>query len=251
MEKAFLKGCLAEGLSLEAIGERVERHPSTVSYWLKKYGLSPAGRTRHAPKCNVDQMRLRELVQEGASIRRMAEEFDAGYSTVRYWLDRLGLETDRMVRNQEARRARSAGLRKAYLRCPRHGHTAFFMRQEGGFRCAKCSSAAVSERRRQVKRKLVEEAGGKCVICGFSEHPAALQFITSIPRPRNFIWLSMGTVGASIGCVPRRKSASCSAQIATQWSRPAQRRSRQGTARVIEAARGSRVAHLIRGSSIW
>lgn len=40
----------------------------------------------------------------------------------------------------------------------------------------KCNIAAVSERRRQVKRQLVEEAGGRCRICGFDEHQAALQF---------------------------------------------------------------------------
>ncbi len=40
MEKEFLESCLAEGLSLEAIGERVGRHPSTVSYWLKKHGIN-------------------------------------------------------------------------------------------------------------------------------------------------------------------------------------------------------------------
>jgi len=31
-------------MSLEAIGERVGKHPSTVSYWLKKHGLSACGR---------------------------------------------------------------------------------------------------------------------------------------------------------------------------------------------------------------
>jgi 5-methylcytosine-specific restriction endonuclease McrA len=186
MEEAFLDDCLADGLSLEAIGERARKHPSTVSYWFKKHGLSPAGRARHAPKGNVDEARLRELVDEGASIRKMAEEFGAGYSTVRYWLARLGLQTDRTARSREAARARDAGLDRAYLRCPKHGHTAFFMRPDSGYRCARCNSAAVSERRRQVKRQLVEEAGGKCTICGFSEHPSALQFHHIDPKTKEF-----------------------------------------------------------------
>jgi transposase-like protein len=124
----------------------------------------------------LDPVRLSELVSQGASIREIAEELDTGYSTIRYWLERLGLETDRMTRVRETKEARELGLRRAYLRCPRHGRTVFFSRPDGGFRCAKCSTSAVSERRRTVKRQLVEEAGGKCLLCGFDEHPAALQF---------------------------------------------------------------------------
>lgn len=176
MDKRFLEECLAKGMSLEAIGRLVSKHPSTVSYWLKKYGLVAAGSGRHSPKGQVDPGRLRELVGEGASLREMAAELGAGYSTIRYWLDRLDLETDRMHRRRESDAARRAGYQRAYLKCPRHGHTAFFARPEGGYRCARCNAAAVSERRRQVKRLLLEEAGGKCRICGFAGHPAALQF---------------------------------------------------------------------------
>lgn len=186
MDKRFLEECLGRGMSLDAIGEKVGRHPSTVSYWLKKHGLVAVGRTRHAPKGEIDRARLQKLVAEGMSIRRIAGELGAGYSTVRYWVGRLGLETDRMVRRREAKAASEAGLRRVYLRCPRHGHTAFFSRQEGGYRCAKCNAAAVSERRRAVKRTLVEEAGGRCVICDFAEHPAALQFHHLDPAKKRF-----------------------------------------------------------------
>ena len=33
------------------------------------------------------------MVEEGATIRAMADDLDAGHSTIRYWLKRLGLET--------------------------------------------------------------------------------------------------------------------------------------------------------------
>jgi transposase len=176
MDKRFLEECLTKGMSLEAIGKLAGKHPSTVSYWLRKHELRARGSDVHAPKGQIDSTRLRELAESGVSIREMANELDAGYSTVRYWLGRLGLETDRMTRQREGRAARQAGLRRAYLKCPTHGHTAFFARPDGGFRCARCNTASVSKRRREVKRRLVEEAGGKCGICGFAEHPAALQF---------------------------------------------------------------------------
>ena len=39
MEKEMLERFLAEGFSLERIGEQVGKDPSTVGYWLKKHGL--------------------------------------------------------------------------------------------------------------------------------------------------------------------------------------------------------------------
>lgn len=186
MKRRFLEECLSRGLSLEAIGELVGKHPSTVSYWLKKYGLAANGAERHSPNGAVDPTRAAGMIEQGFSIREIAAEFGVGYSTMRYWLQRLGLETDRSVRRREGERARKAGLQKAYLKCPRHGHTTFFARQEGGFRCGKCNAAAVSERRREVKRRLVREAGGRCKICDFAEHPAALQFHHVDPATKEF-----------------------------------------------------------------
>jgi transposase-like protein len=134
----------------------------------------------------IEAARLRQLVAEDISIREMAKDLGVAYSTIRYWLKKLGLETNRSVRLKEGKAAHSAGLRRAYLRCPKHGRTAFLCRSDGGFRCAKCSTCAVSERRRRVKRQLVEEAGGECKLCGFDEHPAALQFHHLIPAGKAF-----------------------------------------------------------------
>jgi transposase len=186
VEKSFLEERLAEGMSLDAIGEVVGRHPSTVSYWLKKYGLEAGGSTRHSPKGAVDRGLLRQRVAEGKSIREIADELGAGYSTVRYWIRREGLETERSMRRKESEAAAEAGRQRTYLRCARHGHTTFFLRPDGGFRCVKCNIAAVSERRRQVKRTLVDEAGGCCQLCGFKEHQAALQFHHVDPSEKSF-----------------------------------------------------------------
>lgn len=195
---------LAKGMSLEAIGREVGKHPSTVSYWLKKHGLSAVGAERHSPSGAIDPDRVAELVDQGASIRAMAEEFGVGYSTMRYWLKRLKLETARSVRKAEGERAQQDGLRRTYLRCPEHGHTAFYARTEGGYRCAKCNARAVAERRRQVKRTLVEEAGGCCCICGFRKHPAALHFHHVDPSTKKF---HLAQMGASRGIARMRAEA--------------------------------------------
>jgi ribosomal protein S27AE len=184
MEKGLLEECLAEGRSLEAIGKRVGKHESTISYWLKKHGLEASGREVHAPNGKVDPQHLRSLAEGGASIQEMGE--GVGRTTVRYWLRKLKLETQRSVRLRETRAERENGLKRTYSRCPRHGHTAFYARPDGGFRCGRCRSEAVSKRRRSVKKKLVEEAGGRCVLCGFDQHPAALQFHHLDPSTKSF-----------------------------------------------------------------
>jgi transposase len=186
MDKRFLEDCLAKGMSLEAIGKSVGKHPSTIGYWLKKHGLVAIRQAQHAPRGEVDPDRLRELVEDGVSIRKMADDLGAGCSTIRYWLKRLDLETEGSMRHREREAARRAGLRRTYLRCQKHGHTAFFERPDGGFRCAKCNTMAVSERRRRVKRQLVDEAGGSCRLCGFAEHPVALQFHHRDPSTKSF-----------------------------------------------------------------
>ena len=208
MDKRFLEDCLARQMSLEAIGEAVGKHPSTVSYWLKKHGLTAVGQKRHTPNGAVDPARVPKLVEEGASIRTMAEEFGVGYPTMRYWLRRLKLETERSVRKREGERARAAGLRRTHLRCPRHGRTAFYARPEGGYRCAKCNTGAVSERRRQMKRLLVKEAGGCCMACGFAEHASALHFHHVDPSTKEFHLSPPGRISeywsdASGGCEVR------------------------------------------------
>ena len=207
MQKEFLEECLGEGLSLEAIGRRVGKHESTVSYWLKKHGLVAAGSEVHAPNGKVDQQQLRTLTEAGASIQEMGEALDVGRTTVRYWLRKLGLETQRSSRLRETRAACEEGLMRTYSRCPKHGHTAFYARPDGGFRCGRCRSEAVSRRRRLVKKKLVEEAGGRCVLCGFDQHPAALQFHHLDPSSKLF---QLGEGGLTRGIEKcRAEAAKC------------------------------------------
>jgi DNA-binding transcriptional ArsR family regulator len=182
MEKRFLEGCLAKGMSLEAIGRQVGKHPSTVSYWLKKHGLAAVGRVRHSPKGKIEQGQPRRMVADGFSIAVIATELDVSKSTVRYWLRRLGLQTRRATNSSGA--AVQGGVTMA---CPKHGLTTFHARSDGGgYRCGKCSSLAVMNRRRKIKRLLVTESGGKCSICGFAGHPAALQFHHRDPKQKDF-----------------------------------------------------------------
>jgi DNA-binding CsgD family transcriptional regulator len=176
MRKEELRGYLAEGLSLAEIGKSVGRAPSTVSYHLKKHGLRPVNQGKHANKGPISREELQALVKGGATLREMAAELDRSVATIRHWLKKYGLVVDGSRRRALAKEARRTGQRYATLDCEHHGLAKFVLEGRGYFRCVQCRKERVSEWRRQVKRRLVAEAGGACLICGYDKCLAALEF---------------------------------------------------------------------------
>ncbi len=182
VERAQLEHFLEDGLSLAEIGRRTGRHESTVAYWIAQHGLEPNGRERHAAKGAIRRERLEELVNEGLSTAQIAGVVGRTPTTTRHWLREYGLRT----RWTERRRAAKEGRRELTLVCERHGVTTFRLGGNGGYRCAKCNSDAVSKRRRRIKQILVEEAGGACRLCGYDRCMAALEFHHVAPTDKRF-----------------------------------------------------------------
>ncbi len=178
-----LAAWVAEGMSLERIGRLAGRHPSTVSYWLGKYGLSAPGRERHAARGPIDRAELETLVAGGASIAEIGERLGRGTSSVRHWLARYGLETSATSRRRAALNATS---NRQELVCRVHGATQFRLDSQGYFKCLRCRAEAVTRRRRRVKAILVAEAGGACAICGYDRWPGALHFHHRDPASKRF-----------------------------------------------------------------
>jgi transposase len=187
MEREWLRTQLEAGRSIESIAREVGRHPSTVAYWVGKHGLRSTHASRHATKGGLDREALAALVADGLSGRQIAKRLEVSQATVRHWLLKYGLETERTVR----RRLRGTALTEqggtdAIAFCPRHGTTRFRRRAEGGWRCLKCRAEAVIARRRSVKATLVTEAGGGCALCGYDRCMAALQFHHIDPTGKHF-----------------------------------------------------------------
>ena len=187
MERSFLEAGIAEGKSLAELGREAGKHPSTVAYWIKRYRLTASGADRHSPRGGLATDQLAPLVQRGLTIRQIAEELDRSFSTVRYWLARYGLETDRGNRRALRRAARAEGRTRVLLECRHHGVGEFHLERSGRFRCVRCRIDAVMKRRRKMKKILVEEAGGSCRICGYDRCLAALQFHHLDPRQKRFV----------------------------------------------------------------
>jgi transposase len=179
MDRASLQGFLSQGLSLAEIGRRFGLHEATVGYWVKRHGLEAANRERHVARGGIAKEELEALVEAGMSIAQIAEAVARSKGTVRHWLMRYGLKTNRGVGRRpsgEAEAAKQAGLATTRMSCTRHGETDFCLDTRGYYRCKRCRSAAVARRRRKVKMTLVAEAGGACCICGYARNMRALHF---------------------------------------------------------------------------
>lgn len=181
-----LKAYLDAGMSLDAIAEQVGKHPSTVSYWLKKHGLSANGTTRHSPRGGIRRENLEPLVKEGLPVREIAARLGRSQTSVRYWIEKYELPSPIDVRRKDISEARSAGGRTVERVCPHHGSTTFVIENSGRARCRKCRQDAVVRWRRRVKERLVRAAGGACAVCGYDKHPSALEFHHLDPSTKSF-----------------------------------------------------------------
>jgi transposase len=186
VDKDVLEDLLGRGLSLERIAARFGVHPSTVSYWLKKHGVSAAHAERHAPRGGIPRAKLAELVKAGGSHRSIAAEVGLSVATVRHWLKRFGLETNSTTIRRQAREDKVAGHSTLVRVCGRHGPTEFALYSDGSYRCARCRREAVAKRRRAVRAAIIREAGGQCVLCGYDRYVGALQFHHLEPNEKRF-----------------------------------------------------------------
>jgi transposase len=179
VNKESLELLLSQGLSIEKIARRFRKDPSTISYWMAKYGLVAVNRDKHAAKGGIEQGRLESMVEEGMTIAEIAAEVGLSKGTVRHWLRVYGLRTQNGIGTRRpgvARRAQDAGLLSALMACEHHGETEFALEGRGYYRCKQCRAKAVVRHRRKVKAILVAEAGGRCLLCGYDRYVGALEF---------------------------------------------------------------------------
>lgn len=132
-------------------------------------------------KGGLTKEQLVPLVEEGLTLRGIAERLDRGVGTVRHWMRQYDLKT---VRRRHHAPVGNPG--RARMRCRAHGLTEFVLEGRGYYRCVACRARAVAKRRRTVKRTLVKEAGGRCVLCRYNRCQQALHFHHIDPTTKAF-----------------------------------------------------------------
>lgn len=185
MDRDWLTERLGTGMSYEAIAREAGCSPSKVAWWAQRHGVASAHAARHAARGPIEREALAALVEAHLSIRQIAERLGRSPTTVRHWLAKHGLETLPNQHSAAARRAGERGAEEAELYCRVHGMTRH-IRRDSGYRCATCRIADVTERRRRVKRILLREAGGACLLCGYDRCVAALHFHHVDPAEKSF-----------------------------------------------------------------
>jgi transposase-like protein len=181
VEPEWLAERLEAGASYEAIARECGCSPSKVSYWAGKYGLTSAQAQRHAGRGGIERAMLEQMIEDGLTVRAIAERLDSSAARIRYWITRHELATTAAV----WRATRLAAARDDVRLCATHGLVPHVARASG-FRCRTCAVEQVTARRRRVKRILVEEAGGRCVVCGYDRCPRALEFHHLDPTDKRF-----------------------------------------------------------------
>ncbi len=183
--------------------------------------------SKYAPRGAPDRATLEPLAGEGATLKEIAATLDRSIATIRYWLRRW------KIARRDARRTRvdpATAPREVMRVCSRHGRAVFRLDTRGTYRCVLCNQERVADRRRRIKRILVEEAGGCCAACGYDRLPAALHFHHLDAAQKSF---GLSARGLSRGIEQAREEArkcvllcgNCHAEV-------------EGGVRVLEAPRG-------------
>jgi 5-methylcytosine-specific restriction endonuclease McrA len=86
--------------------------------------------------------------------------------------------------------------REAIRTCRTHGVTAFVLEGRGYYRCKACRKQRVIEWRRRAKQRLIVEAGGCCVVCGYDRYQGALHFHHTDPATKEFALAKRGLTRA-------------------------------------------------------
>jgi hypothetical protein len=204
VEKDYLEECLAAGMSLKQIAAEAGCAAGTVGYYVRKHGLLALGSDKFNPTSKLRKEDVQPLIEQGWTLKMMADHLGVAPTTVRNAIVRDGLRpTAAMERARSIAEARAQGLEEITLTCGRHGSTAFKITTTTA-RCRKCNSAGVANRRRRVKAMLVEEAGGACLICGYDRDMRALEFHHLDPSSKEF---SVTSKGVTLGIAMLRAEA--------------------------------------------
>ena len=169
MERAWLAERLEAGVSIEAIAREVGRHPSTVSYWARKHGLTSSHAARHAARGPIERELLAEIVACRLSIRDMAEVFERSPTTIRRWLAKHGITPAPSARRGAGAIASAAETATPDLPCPTHGMTRHVPRADGSSAARAVAASKLPRGAAASSGMLVEEAGGCCALCGYDD----------------------------------------------------------------------------------
>jgi predicted HNH restriction endonuclease len=122
----------------------------------------------------MDEDILRKLIAEKFTQREIGEKCGKSQASVRHWLKKYGLNTEKSVKN-------------FLCQCGESDESKFALRRGTPCTtiCRLCDNKRVLERGRANKLKALEYKGCCCSVCGYDKNPAALSFHHLDPKQKD------------------------------------------------------------------
>lgn len=127
---------------------------------------------------------LKNYIEKGYSQREIAKEEKCSQSSVKHWLRKYSLKTNKRSPILGCKVCGTTDLNNFYRRtnnCFNYGRRI----------CKCCSNKAKAIQNRQTKRISIEYKGGKCEKCGYDKCPAALSFHHRDPAEKDLKWKNL------------------------------------------------------------
>lgn len=133
----------------------------------------------------MNKFELQQQVEKGLSIKALANHFNKGQTTIRYWLEKHGLKT-----SYQSKYLPDTNGKRHCTKCDEwHPISDFYKSKSKTNRwCKSCFQEYVLERQRTLKLKAIEYKGGECERCGYNKCPGALQFHHRDPSKKDPQW---------------------------------------------------------------
>lgn len=128
----------------------------------------------------MNELVLKQFVDEGLSQRQIADKLDLSQATVKYWLEKFGFKTKHL----------QFGTKNGDYFCKFCGETdsnLFALRHKKPCHtiCKSCDNKRTVNRSRENKIKALEYKGCCCSVCGYDKNPAALSFHHLDPKQKD------------------------------------------------------------------
>lgn len=113
----------------------------------------------------MDKLELLALVQKRLGIREIAKQTGRSYTSVRYWLNKLGLQTKPL-------RGPGTAKKRCCSKCGETRPKLFYGHKRSI--CGKCHNDYCKTKGRYVRDRIVAYLGGCCRLCRFDKYQVAL-----------------------------------------------------------------------------
>jgi len=131
---------------------------------------------------------LENEINNGLSLREIAEKINKSLTTVRYWVKKY-----KISHNYRSFKQIGKIEYDEYRYCPKCEKncltTNFYKRRDkknSSTYCIKCTNSHTLERVQNLKMQMVEYKGGCCQICGYDKYQGALEFHHLDPSKKDF-----------------------------------------------------------------